>query len=232
MSAAVLDRPSSSSSGLVASGGRLIVCAFDPGETTGWSWHCAAKESLLRKGTAASLREMRPDVELKTLDASVRDLDLGMERGQFGKGDGLSEDGQVDRMMELIRGAWGAYDVEEGLDTFAVVAEDFILRMLSMDRNLLTPVRLNAKLERDMRGVGFRLHLQSPSDAKQAVTDARLKLWNVYDRGSGVHARDAQRHGILFLRRWSSQPGLRKVVGSGSPVPVAVPVAVANRASE
>lgn len=213
------DRWSNAGAGLGGLGGRLIVCAFDPGVTTGWSWHSAAKESLLRKGTALTLREMRPDVELETLDPDVAEMDLGMEKGQITG----PEDDQVDQMMVLMRRCWSAYSVDPSAgDSFAVVTEDFILRRPEMDRSLLAPVRLNAKLERDMRGAGLRLWVQSPSDAKNVCTDARLRTWNVYDPGSGAHARDAQRHGILFLRRWASQLGLRKALGSGEPIPGAV----------
>lgn len=205
-------------SGLGGVGGRLVVCSFDPGEDTGWAWHCASKDSLLQKGTKETLREMRPDVELESLPPDVAALDLGMEHGWIGKGMGHSEDDQVDRMVDLARRCSAAYQVDFSKgDSFAIVTEDFILRESTMDRNLLAPVRLNAKLERDLRGIGMRFWLQSPSDAKNVVTDARLRLWNVYDAHSGKHARDAQRHGILFMRRWSSQMMLRKSLGSGAP---------------
>jgi len=189
--------------------GRLLVVAFDPGVTSGWSWHCASKEGLLTLGAVTSLRDMRKDVPIIEMSHFGREMDLGYEIGQIEAGAGeFAEDSVVDQMMFLIRKAVVAYSFDGTIDSLAVVTEDFILRNDSRDRSLLAPVRLNAKLERELRGAGLAMFLQSPSDAKNVVTDARLKHWNVYEAGM-QHGRDAQRHGILFLRRWAGQAGLR-----------------------
>lgn len=190
--------------------GRLLIVAFDPGVTTGWSWHCASKEGLLTLGAVSSLRDMRKDIPIIEMSEFGRGLDLGYEIGQIEPGVGeWAEDSVTDQQMWLVRKAFVAYDFDPTVDTLAVVTEDFILRMESRDRALLAPVRLNAKLERELRGPGFSMFLQSASDAKNVVTDARLKHWNVYEAGM-QHGRDAQRHAILFMRRWASQDGLRK----------------------
>lgn len=192
--------------------GRVIVVAFDPGDTTGWSSHCAPKDLLLGGGTRATLKAMRRSME-DELEGSAEML--GWRHGQFGVADGMSEDEQADRMVHTVRQAWGIWEVDETIDTFFVAIEDFILRRSEMGRSLLAPVRLIAKFEYAFRRKGIYLCRQSPGDAKNVVTDQRLRLWNVYQASSGVHARDAQRHGILALRRWSSQPALRKRAGVG-----------------
>lgn len=97
-----------------------------------------------------------------------------------------------------------------GAEGCAVVLEDFVLRaMKTMDRNLLAPVRYNAKLEFSMwRGLTcldgelrrWEPSYQSANDAKNVVTDDRLKLWNMYAEGPD-HARDATRHAALHLRK-------------------------------
>lgn len=96
-----------------------------------------------------------------------------------------------------------------GSEGAAVVLEDFILRMKTMDRDLLAPVRFNAALDFSMwRGLRcadgevrrWRPSFQSANDAKNVVTDARLKLWNMYAEGPD-HARDATRHAALHLRK-------------------------------
>lgn len=195
--------------------GRLVICAFDPGCDTGWSWLSVAQDSARTKGTAETLREVRPDVELHTLDPVVADMDLGIEHGQFGRREGMDEDQQVDYMIEMIRKCWVHFGVT-GRDQFAVVTERFTLRQMDMDDDLLAPVRLNAMLGREMRRVvRMPLWYQTPSDAKRTCTDARLKNWNVYEASSGKHARDADRHSILFMRRWGSQVGLREAVERG-----------------
>ena len=192
--------------------GRVIVVAFDPGDTTGWSSHSAPKDLLMGGGTRATLCSMRRAMDGDGLYGSEN---IGWRLGQFGVGEGLDEDQQTDRMIETCRMAWGVWEVDESTDTFFVVLEDFILRRNEMSRSLLSPVRLIAKFEYAFRRKGIYVCRQSPGDAKNVVTDARLRSWNVYQASSGVHARDAQRHGILALRRWGSQPGLRSKAGIG-----------------
>jgi hypothetical protein len=87
-------------------------------------------------------------------------------------------------------------------DLTHIVLEDFILRERTSDRSLLSPVRLNAKLEDKFRESMPRveLTLQSPSNAKTTVTNERLKRWGLWSVGE-QHARDATRHLILWLRK-------------------------------
>lgn len=194
--------------------GRLIVVSFDPGVTTGWAWHCASQKSLSTKGTAETLREMRPDVELHTLDPCVQDLELGYDFGQI-VGD---ENDIVDEMLGLVREAWSHWRFDEGSgDVLMIVTEDFVLREMNSSRALLAPVRINAMFGRELRSRGLGLIRQSPSDAKSVCTNERLRSWNVYSSSSGEHARDAQRHGILGMRKWAGTPALRAMVGSGMP---------------
>lgn len=83
----------------------------------------------------------------------------------------------------------------------AVVIEDFILdtRRASGKRSLLSPVRITAMLEYELSG-RMPITKQSASDAKSVITDRRLKRWGYWTPAS-THARDATRHGLLFLRR-------------------------------
>jgi hypothetical protein len=168
----------------------------------------------MRQGINESLRELRKDVNVFELPEEVQDMDLGYELDQFQYDD---EDVMVDKMLDCIRQARDAYEFDPNLDAFAVVTESFSLRVFSENKALLAPVRINAKLERDMRKLRFPLQWQTPSDAKSVVTDARLKHWHVWHQGSD-HMHDAQRHGILFMRRWGGQARLRTAVGSGSAI--------------
>jgi hypothetical protein len=54
-------------------------------------------------------------------------------------------------------------------------------------------------------------HRQMPGE-RTVITDARLRLWGLWVPGMD-HGRDALRHGLVFLRRFSSQEVLRKRVG-------------------
>jgi hypothetical protein len=91
-------------------------------------------------------------------------------------------------------------------------SEGFTLRMQSTDPRLLEPVRFNAVLEDRLWGSGVPVEIQSPSDAKSTITDARLRLWGLWKPGA-EHGRDAQRHGLLFLRRFAGQIGIRQRYG-------------------
>lgn len=84
-----------------------------------------------------------------------------------------------------------------------LVIEDFILRNRSMDRSMLSPVRVTSAL------LGILVHedvmdrvnltFQQPSQAKSIATNERLKRWGLWIVGS-THERDAMRHLIVYLR--------------------------------
>jgi hypothetical protein len=109
-------------------------------------------------------------------------------------------------------GEGGEWDVDNPQDfKFAFVLEGFDLRESSMDANLLAPVRVNSILcdRLAMAESESRIFFQSASDAKNTVTDERLRRWLMYDRNSGAHARDADRHATLLLRRFTADRDLR-----------------------
>lgn len=163
----------------------LVVVWADPGDTTGWSIHRVPIDLLLREGQVGALRQTR------------------WSSGQFRPG---STSASVDQFLDLARAAYERISEED--DVFVIGSESFTLRMLSTEPSLLEPVRFNAVLDDRLRGTGWWAERQSPSDAKQTITDARLRLWGIHKPGA-VHATDAQRHGLLFLRRYASQPKLR-----------------------
>lgn len=99
----------------------------------------------------------------------------------------------------------------------AVVIEDFQLRTFKQSRELLSPVRLTAKIDyaiwwgmQDCEPPERRAFRQTPALAKNTATDERLKQWRLYIREGGLeHARDADRHAITFLRRAKDKAKLR-----------------------
>jgi hypothetical protein len=87
---------------------------------------------------------------------------------------------------------------------FPLVIEDFSLRRMSRDRDLLSPVRVGERIAERLAGSpladGVHVVMQTPSEAIGTVTDDRLRRWGLYRRGQ-PHARDALRHAVHFLRR-------------------------------
>jgi hypothetical protein len=138
-------------------------------------------------------------------------------------------DPDVSVLQSISHYAWGQVDGEENgqahalVDLIAawphaaVVFENFTLRTFKQSRELLSPVRITAKVDyvlhrgiEDVYPAGRRIWLQEPSMAKSTATDDRLKDWGLYRREGGQeHARDATRHAITFLRRASDRPNLR-----------------------
>lgn len=176
--------------------GRLVVCAFDPGIRTGWAWFDVDRLDMCSLGTRLGLKAA--ETSWGTFDTS---------RG---------ERYHVDQMVAVTRACWAWAEVNEERDTFIVTIEDFILQNPSMDRELLAPVRLTARYLDRMETSGFPIWTRTTaSEAKRTVTDERLRIWNQYDSASGNHARDAQRHGILVLRKYASDLGFREWAGVG-----------------
>lgn len=164
----------------------MPILALDPGGTTGWSLLVLPK----RWGTAVTL-SMPQDVILRS-----------KIRWHHGQVDCLaSEDSGVHHLIKLI----------DDWPSAAIVVEDFILRphRNEMSRELLSPVRITAKIEHHLWKNRRKMWLQTPAQAKSVGSDERLKAWGVYTREGGLqHARDADRHVMLFLRRCMGSKGI------------------------
>jgi hypothetical protein len=156
------------------------VFATDPGGVTGWSKMTISREALL--------------------DTSLMPWE-GIERW---------EHGQVDHREDERAGVDKLYHVAARWPGAAILQEQFDLRMLSQDPDLLYSVRIIAMFDYALRGLGVcETFRQTPSDAKKESTDDRLKRWGFYVRTGGMgHARDADRHALLMIRK-ARLPGLK-----------------------
>jgi hypothetical protein len=169
---------------------RLLVVGFDPGVTTGWAALRLDFEALVAGGFSA----------LALRSGGGRDPELlAWDTGEFRGGDGAS----ADQMMALCRGVWeeGQFDIGPLSDVMAVAQEDFILQKLSQDRDLLSPVRVNAVFDHLARAMPVPRRKQLASDAKRVVTDERLRAMNMARPGMSPHERDALRHSVLLARK-------------------------------
>lgn len=164
------------------------VIAVDPGGTTGWSLVSIHPEALTNPH--ASILE-------NVFVHQHGEVDCGSHRGNLGTSlhSGISTDGEFSGVYDLVK-------FMDGWPCAAICIEDFVLRQMRMDRELLSPVRITSAIGYQLWKKGRDYHVQSPSDAKNICSDARLKTWGVYDPvGALRHARDADRHALLFLRR-------------------------------
>jgi hypothetical protein len=174
------------------------VIALDPGGTTGWSLISVHPQALT---------EPNADILDNIFSHKHGQVDCGSHRGNLGTTlhDGISTDGEFS----------GVYDLAEFIKAWpvaAVVIEDFNLRQLRMDRDLLSPVRITSAVGYAMWREGREYHVQSPVDAKRICTDERLKEWRCYDPyGNLRHARDADRHALLFLRKAKQSRNFRAI---------------------
>lgn len=168
---------------------RLYVIGYDPGVTTGWAVVRMDLELLLEHGFAG----------LALASGSGRDPEVFAWDADCFRG---SENSMADQMIGLVRGVWmdAAMDAGEDSDVLAVAREGFTLRLFSADPDLLSPVRVSAAFDYAARSVPVPRVVQSPSDAKQVVSDDRLKRLNLYKTGP-EHPRDALRHCILLARK-------------------------------
>jgi hypothetical protein len=98
-------------------------------------------------------------------------------------------------------------------DRIPLVTEQFGLRKFIRGPDLLSPERINALIKEEVRRASFSIPIfyQTPAGAKEAVTNQRLKDWDLYIRKGGKeHARDAQRHMVHFFRRAKKSETLRE----------------------
>jgi len=148
---------------------------FDPGGTTGWSRMSCSVEALT-------------DSDVSVLGT------LEWEHGEI-------------RCLE---------DEEAGLDQWLAVAsevpgacigiEDFVPRFFNSSWDFYSPMRLTAAAKwifhAQLGTESVHIKKQEASDAKDEITNDRLKRWGLYERKGGLeHARDADRHAILWLRK-------------------------------
>lgn len=174
------------------------VVAIDPGGTTGWSVMQVHPDALAY-----------PDVAL--LDSieywANGQIDCGAQKGDRGTVSADAAKGRATGAVGVsVSGeAAGVAELTELVRSFpeaAVVIEDFILRQFRQDRDLLSPVRVTAALSQQMWLDRRGFFTQQPSMAKGTITDERLKKWGMYNRAGGMqHARDADRHALMFIRR-------------------------------
>jgi hypothetical protein len=117
---------------------------------------------------------------------------------------------QAEALLAVLRGVWAAGEWESGgeSDQCVVTVERFVLRLLSMDADLLSPVRITAMMEAlSWRGLPFPVVQFQAVDAMKVVTDERLRRWGFWHPSE--HARDALRHALLVLRKMSSEEEFR-----------------------
>ncbi|QGJ90120.1 RuvC-like resolvase [Mycobacterium phage Indlulamithi] len=159
----------------------LPLIALDPGGMTGWS--------------------------LIVLPANIFDQKLPLDQ-------------LLQRKSLWVHGQTECYDVNHGAHilrkylidqwpTAALVFETFFLRgnTKSVD---LTPVELNAILGHHLWIKKRDRHWQQPAMAKRLDND-RLKLMNVYTSEGGMqHARDADRHALMMIRRCMEGKGMKE----------------------
>jgi hypothetical protein len=159
------------------------VIWYDPGGTSGWSVFTVHPDSLT-------------DPEIRVLDNVEHHI-----CGEF-YGD---EYKQVDQMLDLADSWPGA----------TLGTEQFVMYDSSRGRKdpaLLTLVRLNAVLAYELRrhGRDRRLYRQNAQAAMREMPDNRLKACGYYNCSIGsAHARDADRHALIFLRALKANPTLR-----------------------
>lgn len=205
----------------IAEDGRVVVVAFDPGVSTGWAASCFDRVTLFDE--EASLMKRLHTGEWRVGSIERSDVLVGLDwsgsllapevRHRALQGFEGWDSYTARSMVEICRWWWTLQEVDPELDVFVVVQEDFILQTRDAARHTLAPVRVNAAFDVLMPSEpskGLRKTKFLPSDAKNVVTDERLKRWRMYDLGGGVtHRRDAIRHNVLFLRKWSTEKWFR-----------------------
>ena len=167
---------------------KIRVVAFDPGGTTGWS---------IMETTLGALDD-------NTIP--VHEILTGWWHGQIVCNDEKIDNYEqvaIDAMAELITAQ--AADA----DDFAVVMESYQIRSKRTDAETISPIRFIAGVEQYVWDMCRYMAKQGPSE-KTGVTDERLETWELYLRDGQQHARDADRHALLFLKKLRAKKSLQR----------------------
>lgn len=187
--------------------GCLTIVGVDPGGTTGWSvlkvdYFRLIDQSIPIDNAIIQWRHGQIDCGANSGNAatSATANDFGLGISETGEAAGVWLMENIIRQNAMFPGAT------------AVVIEDFILRINNKGRDALSPVRITAALQQLLwEGQYAEIFKQQPSEAKSALTDDRLKRRGFYDpSGAARHARDADRHALLFLQKCRQKPSQMK----------------------
>lgn len=184
---------------------RLTVVGLDPGGTTGFSIMKISYEHLVNP--SMHIHEYIHTWYHGQVDCGSMSGNAGDSATANGTDLGISETGEaagVAILDHIIR--------QQAHWPTAVVIEDFIPQQFNQSRDFLSPVRITARLEQllwELRATTS--HRQQVSEAKSTCTDDRLKKWGLFEGGhSDRHARDADRHALLFLRKLHAKAAKRR----------------------
>lgn len=185
----VIEGPGSAGSEeeMMMPGPALTVVWADPGVTTGWC--------VIRVPIGVLL-------ELGQVGATAR---TWWRIGQYRS---VSTSDAVSSYLALCRTVWERS--MEG-DVVVIGCEGFSLEMLSRDVALLEPVRFLAVLQDRLLGSGVQVEVQMPGERK-VISDDRLALWGLWVPGKD-HGRDAQRHALVYLRKFAGQVAVQRRAG-------------------
>ncbi|AON97490.1 resolvase [Rhodococcus phage ChewyVIII] len=167
---------------------KIRVVAFDPGGTTGWS----VMETTLEA--------------LNDNTVPVHEILTGWWHGQIVCNDEKIDNYEqvaIDAMAELITAQ--VVDV----DDIAIVVESYQIRSKRTDKETISPIRFIAGIEQYVWDMYRYMAQQGPSE-KTGVTDERLETWGLYLRDGQQHARDADRHALLFLKKLRAKKSLQR----------------------
>lgn len=172
------------------------LVAFDPGGTVGWA-HLVFDCRAFSRPSNKALRYLKR-----------------WECGEYA-GTENEQVGQASRLIWRAKFGDMPYNsttdvVVAGLSRADVLSEDFELTQLIGGNNLLSPVRINAKLDWECHRWGLKLNLQRRS-MRTAVTAERLIAFGFTSpfrrngewssSGSGKDAFSAMQHAVTWLRR-------------------------------
>jgi hypothetical protein len=167
------------------------IVGVDPGETTGL---CGIKLGpKVPSGAGIRSRIIRGDSIAGQVDqAATRELGRGGPWFQ-----------QEARLQRNLVGRLRAVAELWAIECLHLAIEDFTLRERTMERSLLSPVRMTAgvlALLEDADDLNVVVHLNSASDGKGTVNDLTLRRLGLYRAGM-QHANDAARQAVLTLRK-------------------------------